>query len=109
MTTLLQKLEALVKAECQTLQQLLAKVEAELKPIIEQDLKEVIEVGLAAGAAAVAGGQSITLDAVEAAAVIAGRAMVTCAEQKGVSLAKESALAAAAAAAIPVQVPAGNK
>lgn len=108
-TVLRDHLEALIKAECQTLQQLFAKVEAKLKPVIEEDLREIISIGVAAGAAVVSGGQSFTLDAVETAAVCASRAMMSAAEVKGVSLAKETAMAVAAAAAIPTVVPAGNQ
>lgn len=107
MTTLLQKLEAIIKSECQTLQQLLAKIETAIKPIAEEDLKVVLQAGIAAGLAAATSGQSLTLDAVEAAAVIGGRAMLASAEANGITLAKQTALAAAAAVNIPVAVPNG--
>ena len=106
-TSLRDKLINALKNECATLHELLAKVEEHLKPIVEEDLKEVLEVGLAAGAAAVTSGQSFTLEAAELAAVAAGRAMCVAAEAKGLPLAKEAALAAAAAVHIPTVVPNG--
>jgi len=92
-------LENFFKKEGTVLENIFAGIFAELKPTAEQDLKDVVSVGLAAGLAAFTGGP-ITLTAVEAAALIGARAMLPLAASKGVQLSEQTGIALAAAAGI---------
>ena len=49
MTSLWVKLRDAVESECATLQNLLAPLESQLKPVAEQDLKDIAEAGITAG------------------------------------------------------------
>jgi hypothetical protein len=100
MTSLWVKIRDAVESECATLQNLLAPMEAQLKPVAEQDLKDIAEAGVAAGLAAATAGGSLTLTVAEAAAVAGGRAVLSAAAAKGVQLSEQAALGVATLAGI---------
>jgi hypothetical protein len=106
MTSLWIKIRDAVESECETLQNLLAPLESQLKPVAEQDLKDIAEAGVAAGLAAATSGSSLTLTVAEAAAVAGGRAVLASAASKGVQLSEQAALGVATLAGI--SVPATN-
>lgn len=99
MTSLWIKIRDAIEQECETLQNLLAPLETELKPVAEQDLKEIAEAGVTAVVAA-AGGGSLTLTAVEAALIAGGRAVLAAAESRGVQLSEQAALGVASLAGL---------
>ena len=74
MTSLWIKLREALEAECATLHHLLAPLEEQLKPVAEQDLKDIAEAGAAAAAAAVTASGGLTLTGAEAAAIAGGGA-----------------------------------
>ncbi len=101
MTSLWVKIRDAVENECATLQNLLAPLESQLKPVAEQDLKDIAEAGVAASIAAATSGGSLTLTIVEAAAVAGGRAVLSAAASKGVQLSEQAALGVATLAGLP--------
>jgi len=100
MTSLWIKIRDAIESECATLQNLLAPLEAELKPVAEQDLKDIAEAGITAGLAAATSGGSLTLSVAEAAAVAGGRAVLSAAASKGVQLSEQAALGVATLAGL---------
>jgi hypothetical protein len=100
MTSLWVKIRDAVEHECATLQNLLAPLEAQLKPVAEQDLKDIAEAGIAATVAAATSGGSLTLTVAEAAAVAGGRAVLATAASKGVQLSEQAALGVATLAGL---------
>ncbi len=106
MTSLWVKIRDAIEHECVTLQNLLAPLEAQLKPVAEQDLKDIAEAGVAASIAAAMAGGSLTLTLAEAAAVAGGRAVLASAAAKGIQLSEQAALGVATLAGI--SVPAAN-
>lgn len=98
MTSLWVKIRDAIEHECETLQNLLAPLEASLKPLAEADLKEVVAAAATAGVSAVTSGGSLDLTAIENALVIAGRAAVTTAAAKGLQLTEQAGLGVAALA-----------
>lgn len=100
MTSLWVKIRDAVEAECETLQNLLAPLEAQLKPVAEADLKDIAEAGIAAGLAAATSGGSLTLTVAEAAAVAGGRAVLAASAAKGVQLSEQAALGVATLAGL---------
>lgn len=106
MTSFWVKIRDAIESECATLQNLLAPLEERLKPVAEQDLKEIAEAGVAAGVAAATAGGSLTLTVAEAAAVAGGRAVLATAESKGIQLSEQAAIGVATLAGMPVPSPA---
>jgi len=100
MTSLWVKIRDALEQECATLQNLLAPIEAELKPVAEQDLKAIAEAGVTAGVAAATSGGSLTLTVVETALIAGGRAVLAAAESKGVQLSEQAALGVASLAGL---------
>jgi hypothetical protein len=100
MTSLWVKIRDAIESECATLQNLLAPLEAQLKPVAEQDLKDIAEAGIAAGIAAATSGGSLTLTVAEAVAVAGGRAVLAAAATKGVQLSEQAALGVATLAGL---------
>lgn len=102
MTSLWVKIRDAIEAECETLQNLLAPLEGTLKPVAEDDLKAIVEAAGAAAASSVASSGSLSLTAVETAAIVAGRAALSVATSKGIALSEQAALGVAALATTPV-------
>lgn len=100
MTSLWVKIRDAIEHECATLQHLLAPLEAELKPVAEQDLKDIAEAGIAATVAAATSAGALTLTVAEAAAIAGGRAVLATAASKGVQLSEQAALGVAALAGL---------
>jgi N-acetylglutamate synthase-like GNAT family acetyltransferase len=99
MTSLWVKIRDAIEHECATLQNLLAPLEAQLKPVAEQDLKDIAEAGLAAAAGA-AVGEPLNLSTVEHVAIVSGRAVLAAAGTKGVALSEQAAIGVAALAGL---------
>ena len=99
MTSLWVKIRDAIEQECATLQHLFAPLEAELKHVAEQDLKEIAEAGIAAAVAAATSGD-LTLTTAEAAIVAGGRAVLATAATKGVQLTEQAALGVATLAGL---------
>lgn len=104
MTSLWVKIRDAIESECETLQNLLAPLEAQLKPVAESDLKDIAAAAATAGVAAVTSGGSLGLTAIETALVVAGRAAVTTAAAKGIALTEQAGLGVAALAVPPATV-----
>lgn len=90
------KVEALFSHGLTELEKLFAPLEAELGPIVEQDLKEIGQAGATAALSAVAAGGSFDLNHDEAALVTGLRAAKAVAVAKGLQLSTQ-ALATVAA------------
>ncbi|MDE2337353.1 MAG: hypothetical protein KGL10_08570 [Alphaproteobacteria bacterium] len=103
MTSLWVKLRDAIENECATLQNLLAPLEAQLKPVAEQDLKDIAAAGIAAATTAVTTGGGLTLTAAEAAAIAGGRAALALAKTKGIALSEQAALGVATLAGLTPQ------
>jgi hypothetical protein len=103
MTSLWIKIRDALEQECATLQNLLAPLETELKPVAEQDLKEIAAAGVTAVVAAATSGGSLTLTIAEAAAIAGGRAVLAAAATKGVQLSEQAALGVATLAGLNQQ------
>ncbi len=99
MTSLFVRIRNMIEHECEALQNLLAPIEAELKPVAEQDLKDIAAAGVAAGVASAAG-EPLTLSTAETALVVAGRAALATASTKGIALSEQAALGVAALAGL---------
>ena len=104
MTSLWVKLRDALESDCATLQNVLSPLESQLKPVAEQDLKDIAEAGIAAGLAAVTAGGSLSLTVAEAAAVAGGRAVLASAAAKGVQLSEQAALGVATLAGLTAPV-----
>ncbi len=100
MTSLWVKLRDALESECATLHHLLSPLEAELKPVAEQDLKDIAEAGIAAAAALATTSGGLTLSSVEAAAIAGGRAALDTAKTKGIALSEQAALGLATLAGL---------
>lgn len=99
MTSLWIKIRDAIEHECETIQTLLAPLEAKLKPVAEQDLKDIVSAGTSAALAAVVG-EPLTLTTAEHAAIVGGRAALAVASTKGIELSEQTALGVATLAGL---------
>jgi uncharacterized protein (DUF2345 family) len=103
--TLLTRLKAFVESEATAAENFLAPVAKELEPIAEEALKLIVSTGITAGEAALSSGGSLSLTAVETAAIVAGRAMVASAQAQGSVLTEQTGMALAAAVGLTLPAP----
>jgi len=103
------RVESLFEGGLTYLETILAPFEKELGPVAEADLKVIGEAGVAAAAAALTSGGSLTLNAAEAALVVGTRAALATASTKGLQLTTQAAAAivgGASLATTPATAPA---
>ena len=93
MTSLWMKMRDTIEEEFGELQKLLAPLEAELKQVAEEDLKDIAKAAFAAALAVLGSGKPFTRDLVEQAISAACRAALSSASVKGVQITGRAALA----------------